>query len=516
MTTRTGVGWWRRMGNRDEGGYVLVMLTTTMFTLVVAASFAVDIGTWYARAANIQRAADAAALSGVVWMPDFPTSQSAALAAAARNGFVPGGSISIVVSPQPGNSRQLTVAITDTDVSRHFSGSVVAGDQALARSATAEYVLPVPLGSPKNTFGTGDLLPTAPENFWAAVNGYCAGHESGDVKLARFESYTTSTGSALQCSPASSPQTADYDPNGYLYAVELPQSALALRLEVYDAGYSTSGATPDIALASEAQAVTTTYQVFGTDNTPLDTSDNPLLSTTTIATNNLLYKNLWMPLHVWVAPAAGTYYVRIKTSAAQTTESRASNGFALRAYTGALFATCTSIVGATGYSASCPQIHGVGDMSIYANLGGSAGSTATFYLAQVAALHAGKTMQLTLFDSGEGATKIEVLDPNGNPATFNWRTPCNPPTSASGGCSGSNVTSLNVSGTGTQPYTGLQSTSKYNDRRMILDIRLPANYTTVYGTKVWWQIRYTVGTSASDRTTWSVNIVGDPVHLVGG
>ena len=52
------------MGNRDEGGYVLVMLATAMFTLVVAASFAVDIGGWYARAAKIQRAADAAALSG--------------------------------------------------------------------------------------------------------------------------------------------------------------------------------------------------------------------------------------------------------------------------------------------------------------------------------------------------------------------------------------------------------------------------------------------------------------------
>ena len=112
--------------------------------------------------------------------------------------------------------------------------------------------------------------------------------------------------------------------------------------------------------------------------------------------------------------------------------------------------------------------------------------------------------------------RIEVLDPNGNPATFNWRTPCNPPTPPTGACSGSAVTSLNVSGTGTQPYSGLQSNSRYNDRRMILDVRLPTNYTTVYGTKVWWQIRYTVGSTATDRTTWSVNIIGDPVHLVGG
>jgi hypothetical protein len=51
---------------------------------------------------------------------------------------------------------------------------------------------------------------------------------------------------------------------------------------------------------------------------------------------------------------------------------------------------------------------------------------------------------------------------------------------------------------------------------MTLDIALPPNYTTLYAGKVWWQIRYTIGSTPSDRTTWSVNIVGDPVHLVGG
>ncbi len=49
---------------------------------------------------------------------------------------------------------------------------------------------------------------------------------------------------------------------------------------------------------------------------------------------------------------------------------------------------------------------------------------------------------------------------------------------------------------------------------MILDIALPPNYTTLYGTKTWWKVRYTAGSAPTDRTTWSVNIVGDPVHLV--
>ena len=126
-------------------------------------------------------------------------------------------------------------------------------------------------------------------------------------------------------------------------------------------------------------------------------------------------------------------------------------------------------------------------------------------------------MQVTLFDAGEGAQSIEVLDPNGAPATFSWSTPCtNPPSPPTGPCSGASITSLNVSGTGLQPYPGLQGNSRYNDRRMILDIELPANYSTVFAGKEWWQVRYTVGSSPTDRTTWSVNILGNPVHLVGG
>jgi hypothetical protein len=49
---------------------------------------------------------------------------------------------------------------------------------------------------------------------------------------------------------------------------------------------------------------------------------------------------------------------------------------------------------------------------------------------------------------------------------------------------------------------------------MDLKIVLPSNYSAVYGTNSWWKIRYTVGSSATDRTTWSAKITGNPVHLV--
>ncbi|HEV7686341.1 MAG TPA: hypothetical protein VGQ80_07210, partial [Acidimicrobiia bacterium] len=78
-----------------------------------------------------------------------------------------------------------------------------------------------------------------------------------------------------------------------------------------------------------------------------------------------------------------------------------------------------------------------------------------------------------------------------------------------------NVASLDVSGTGTQPYGNLSSNSKYSDRTVSVFVKLPINYTSLYGTKTWWKIRYTTtSSSVTDRTTWSVNILGNPVHLV--
>ena len=505
--------------DRDrEHGYVAVFVALILTVLLMFAAFTVDFGSWYTRSAELKRAADAAALAGVVWMPEFDQAQQYALATAAKNGFVNGeNNITVKVDDVSSNNRQLRVTIRDTKAKQFFS-QLVTDKQSIGSSSLAEYVLPVPLGSPKNTFGTGDLLGGSDrENFWAAVNGYCAGHESGDKKLAKYESYSTSTSSSA-CQPSGSPASDnDYDPEGYLYAIDLPQDTSSLTLDVYDGEFNQNGTTTpeDIELAGN-QTVTTTYKIYARNPTPLDLSNLTLVKTITVPTNSSSYVNQWVALNTWTNPKAGQYYVRVLTNAAgtETTNSRASNGFGLRAFTGASFATCSTITTAANYNANCPQVHAVSDMSIYANL---SGSTADFYLAQIDPIHAGKTMRINLFDAGEGANGIQILDPNGNPTAFSWSMSCNPPTPPSGGCSGTASgasPSLDVSGTGTQPYTGLRSTSKYNDRFITIDIPLPSNYSTVYAGQVWWKVRYNVGSSPTDRTTWSVNIVGDPVHLL--
>jgi hypothetical protein len=512
----------RGEGDDREAGFVAVFIALTLVIMLIFAAFTVDFGSWYTRSAEIKRAADAAALAGVVWMPEFDQAQQAAVDTAKRNGFVDGqNDISVHVDTVPNNNRQLRVTIRDNRAKQFFS-RLVTQSQSIGRSSLAEYVLPVPMGSPENVFGTGNLSlsgQAATQNFWAAVNGFCAGHESGDPKLAWWESYDTSGNG---CNGNNSAQNVDdYDPNGYLYAIDLPQNVGSMKLDVYDGAYNRSGSSMDSTLCGScSESITTKYTVYDRNPTPLDTSDTNLntlaFTPINVTTNQSGYQNTWTNLHTWTNPHAGRYYVRVQTDPSQTSNSRGSNGFALRAWTGSSFSVCSTLTG----SSTCPQLHAVSDMSIYANLDtGGSGSQATFYLAQIDPIHAGKTMRVNLFDAGEGAKKLEVLDPNGNPATFNWSTPCSPQTPPSGGCSGSG-TSLDVSNTGCprsgcpQPYSTVNSDSKYSDRFLTVDIPLPANYTTKYGTKTWWKIRYTVGSSSTDRTTWSVNIVGDPVHLL--
>ena len=329
--------------DRDrEHGFVAVFLALILTILLVFAAFTVDFGSWYTRSAELKRAADAAALAGVVWMPEFDQAQQYALATAAKNGFVNGqNNISVSVDTVPNNNRQLRVTIRDAKAKQFFS-KLVTNSQSIGRSSLAEYVLPVPLGSPENVFGTGNLAlagQPATQNFWAAINGYCAGHESGDPKSAYYESYNS--GTSTTCNNGSALNTDDYDPNGYLYAIDLPANTSSLKLDVYDGDFNRTGSSMDISVGgSGSESVTTNYTIYNKNPTPLDTSQTNLdslkLTTVGVNTNDTTYKNTWKNLYTWSSPQAGRYYVRVQTPV-QPNNSRGSNGFSLRAWTGSSY-----------------------------------------------------------------------------------------------------------------------------------------------------------------------------------
>jgi hypothetical protein len=118
-------------------------------------------------------------------------------------------------------------------------------------------------------------------------------------------------------------------------------------------------------------------------------------------------------------------------------------------------------------------------------------------------------MVITLFDPGEGGNTIRILDPAGNAVNFDYFTD-------PAGYSGTNTSTLSVSGTGTHPYGHRSSNSKFNDRKVTLMTTLPATFPASWGTAgYWWKIRYNFTSGAvTDRTTWGVTVTGQPVHLL--
>ncbi|MEQ1786437.1 MAG: L,D-transpeptidase, partial [Acidimicrobiales bacterium] len=154
-TTRRGKG---------EQGLAIIMTALALIPLMTFAAFGVDLASWYSRISQIQKAADAAALAGTVWMPNLNRATTEANANLLSNGFQDGvGGIEIVVE-RGATPTSLRVEITDTDADRVFS-QVFRGQQSLTRHAEAEYNLPIPLGSPLNYFGGDASKTTQPTTF---------------------------------------------------------------------------------------------------------------------------------------------------------------------------------------------------------------------------------------------------------------------------------------------------------------------------------------------------------------
>jgi hypothetical protein len=496
----------------DERGNVLIMSALLMVPLLIFVGFAIDVGSWYARASRIQRAADAAALAGVIWMPDFEKAEEVALETARRNGFVSGeDGITITVSPDPSSSRRLRVAIDDATVETYFA-SMVTDSIEIGRRAIAEYVLPVPLGSPTNHFGTGDLLAKmgrgGSEYLWASVNGYCTDKVDGDRVLSRYFGNRTN----YSCAGTSGVENQEYRAEGYTYYVEVPEGRPSpITLAIYDAPYFRNGGdSPDLPLAYQSNVSTdidTTFTLFAPDGTPFDDADNPVYSGCgTGSTNPRTFDTNDASVfdYAFGSPApqrwtrfctlglsapAGKYLLRVKTVGPQP-NSTGSNQFSLLARLGT-GSFCDSRV-----TPGCPRIYGKDDMSVFA---GNRDSTGEFYLTQVERIHAGKQMLIRLWDPGEGGSYIEILDPAGNVKPFRYRID-------GGDFTTSTQTRLDVSGAAGTP-------NNFNGRSVELLVSL-VGYDPP-ATNDWWKIRYRFGGSTvTDRTTWSVEIIGDPVHLV--
>lgn len=235
-----------RSGANGEPGYILVTFALMLVPLLLMAGLAIDVGGWYNRASDIQKAADAAALAGVVWLPDETLARQYALEAAARNGFVNGGDITVSVLPV--GDRRLRVTIRDASVGSFIATNFGVGEIDLQRRGTAEYVLPVPLGSPRNFFGTGPLNTGYNENLYVSVNTWCTDKVDGDRYQSPFTGNRPYGTDSTRCetSHTGSYANPEYRPGGYEYYVEVPTSRTgAIEVLLWDARYNTTDAAVD-------------------------------------------------------------------------------------------------------------------------------------------------------------------------------------------------------------------------------------------------------------------------------
>jgi hypothetical protein len=511
----------------EERGVTLVLVTALLVVFMGMAAFAVDLGWLYFNSLEIQHGADAGALAGVIYEPDDrPAAYAAAVGGARENGYVDGtlggpdvvDPTDFVEDPTAvENTHQLRVTVS-SDVGTFFMKVFGIDTVNITRTALAEYVLPLPLGSPDNNFGNDPSAGHWP-NFWGNIHGYYTGRRMGD----RYASQCLHGGSGSGCTKnderrlSVNPGTIDAS-GGYLYGLQVEPGATNITVDVFDGPFTRGGG--DLWLVGDqpqggSQGPDTVFMLYGPDPTPLDTHDgNELLCVETFsprdpyadfngdgsvnngddqdADGDLDFDDVEIGLpggvaSLWDRMCSGTnldrgpgiYPLRVMVPDPGGADDRGLNRWSLRS-------------NATGQD---PSIFGLGDMAIYANVDGTTGNT-VFYLAEVEEVHAGKDLVIDLWDPGDasGNHSVRFIDPNGNTPACEY-------------------TSSNPSYGGTLGSCDVPtSSSRFNDHWIQIRISLPAGYTC--GADCWWKIDYNYPSTTNDTTTWSARIEGNPVRLV--
>ena len=150
-------------GTRHERsrGQVLVIFAGAAFVLMALMALVVDVSWYWANTLKVQRAADAAALAGAVWLPGQPDCATGACFVArqeaAKNGYTNGsGGVTVAATQDLGDPRQLDVQVS-APVSTFFMRAIGISTINATRASKGLYVLPVPMGSPLAYYGVGDF-----------------------------------------------------------------------------------------------------------------------------------------------------------------------------------------------------------------------------------------------------------------------------------------------------------------------------------------------------------------------
>ncbi|MEM9563841.1 MAG: pilus assembly protein TadG-related protein [Actinomycetota bacterium] len=528
----------------DESGFVLAQAALLLIPLLIFAAFATDIGSWYLQGQKVQRAADAAALAGVAYMPDTAAAEQAARDAAARNGYVdatPFDNSDFETGPLP----QIRVTTFNGDAvdveiraeADAFLGELVLDSITIERYAVAEYVQPVHLGNPTSGLGTGTIsesvLGLPNDEMWLAVTAYCQDHEQGDPFATGYydgpnfwNADHRTCGTSDSYVYPSSTTNPTFDPDAYAFVIEVQPGSPTIDIDVYEPGVgcSDTGNTGD-----DTWAPLLNFEVYGPSTTrghrDFIDANSPIATVSpswSACISNSADGDGWWSLASGLAnPGAegGFYYVKVSNRHPGSIDGHTGdsywreeslNSFSLRA----LRTGDTQLCAFSAADTTCPQVYALDWLPLYRQV---PNTESPFYLAEVDESHAGEQMIVTFFDAAEGIDNLQFVDSNGTAMPFEWRYS----DTTDGQLSGSDYWETSYAahtdtctwgGSGSNPCLDTSTSTDWNDHFVKIKIDIPDDYTC--GADCWWQIRYVTGGTPTDRSVWSIVLQGDPVRLV--
>ncbi len=559
-----------RIGQQIEGldlsvkqaGQILVIFALMLTVLIGLVGIAIDVTYAWRNGFQIQRAADAAAMAGVVYLPGAldPDGRAKATSIAQANGYSVAGGATIVVDHAPLDERKMDVTIT-APVPTFFIRLFGINQWTISRTARAAYVMPVPMGSPLNYLGIGCLalssLATQPPcdtattsytksgvtptgtsptsslqlptlGAWAAVITKGGDQSNGDAYL------PTHNGTASNVNTGGT--NVSYDPAGYYYTVVIPAGASGGSVRLFDPGFCAMAmrgnsywGTGDHIITGTTNPVSIWFRLLNTEGQPLnptawDTQHGGvdwshrwenLTGTDAAGTCSAnASHNAWYTLASGLNP--GQYEVEVTTSSpfgdtADNTDVNAENNFGI-------MATVTT----AAPSGQGPQVFGYDKMAVYNNLA-TTNALQQFYIAQVSKdAGAGKTLTIDLFDVGDStAGTLSIMSPDGGTAhtvPFTYTTYTYDSSGArvmnnASNCA-NNPAPCSAAAPGVSSVVVKNATNQsFNNTWLEISIPLSPTYGTTLWNQGWWQVQYQVS-SGNDTTTWSVNVNGNPVRLV--
>jgi hypothetical protein len=266
----------KHASQRSESGIAVTWLVIMLPVICGFAAMAIDVAYYAQRGMQAQRAADAAALGGVVFLPnDVTGGLGEADRLLEKNGF---NGTSTIEEGAKANQLQVTVK---EEVPSFFARVLGKESFHLERRALAEYMQPLGMGSPSATLGNDPTSAAPQPNFWLSQFGPAARKHDGDRYGADncVDDPSDTNSSVYRCAVVSATRgsNTEYANAGYKFGVNV-QSVVPgkdLYVEVFDPVLANVGSRCTNPVFPDAGQISALDSMIGDASTRYLDGNNP-------------------------------------------------------------------------------------------------------------------------------------------------------------------------------------------------------------------------------------------------